>query len=62
MVLGQGNQELQKKLNYAREFAAETVIIKDDVVYTTETDLLDQEIKNIEQADAEWEKRLNQSS
>jgi len=31
------------KKNYARQFAAETVIGQEDLAYTTETDLLEQE-------------------
>ncbi|MFM7363812.1 MAG: hypothetical protein ACKO11_04790 [Cuspidothrix sp.] len=37
---------LQKKIAFAREFAAEKVIGKEDVVYSTETDLLEQEFEN----------------
>lgn len=37
---------LQKKIAFAREFAAEKVIGKEDAVYSTETDLLEQEFHN----------------
>ena len=37
---------LQKKIAFAREFAAEKVIGKEDAVYSTETDLLEQEFQN----------------
>jgi hypothetical protein len=49
---------LQQKMNFARQFAAETVIENKDLVYSTETDLLDQEIERSAQIDAEWQKRL----
>lgn len=52
---------VQNKINYARQFAAQNVITKDDLVYTTETDLLDQEIENSAQIDAEWQRRLRES-
>jgi hypothetical protein len=34
---------VQGKISYARKFAAQSVIGKDDLVYTTESDLLEQE-------------------
>ena len=37
---------LQKKIAFAREFATEKVIGKEDAVYSTETDLLEQEFQN----------------
>jgi hypothetical protein len=49
---------LQHKIDFARQFAAETVIENQDLVYSTETDLLDQEIERSAQIDAEWHKRL----
>jgi len=61
MQLNQPSAELQKKIAYARQFAAETVIDRKDLVYTTETDLLEQEIEHQEQIDAEWQRRLKDS-
>lgn len=58
--LNQANADLQKKLTYAQQFAAETVIGQADLVYTTETDLLEQEVERSAQIDAEWERRLNE--
>lgn len=43
---------LQDKIDYAHQFAAEKVIGHEDLAYTTETDLLEQE-------DAEWQRRLD---
>jgi hypothetical protein len=60
-LLNPDNREIQQKLAYAEQFAAETVIQKSDLVYTTETDLIDQEIDRADQIDAEWQKRINQS-
>jgi hypothetical protein len=46
---------LQDKIDYAHQFAAEKVIGHEDLAYTTETDLLEQE-------DAEWQRRLERGS
>lgn len=46
---------LQDKIDYAHQFAAEKVIGHEDLAYTTETDLLEQE-------DAEWQRRLDRGS
>jgi hypothetical protein len=40
-LLASAEPFLQQKIAYAHSFAAETVIDEDDLVYTTETDLLD---------------------
>jgi len=34
------------KIAYAHQFATETVIVQEDLVYTTETDLLEQEARS----------------
>jgi hypothetical protein len=52
------NPQLQAKINYAQQFADQKVITGDNVVYSTEKDLL-------EQADDllnDWDKRLSDSS
>ncbi|GET44132.1 hypothetical protein [Microseira wollei] len=61
MLLNQADADLQKKIAYARQFATETVINREDLAYTTETDLIEQELEQSEQIDAEWQRRLNQS-
>ena len=60
-ILADDNSIIQEKLNYARQFAKKTVINKDNLAYTTETDLLEQEEQNSDKIDAEWQKRLDQS-
>ncbi len=45
-LLADADSSLQKKISFAREFATEKVISKEDSVYSTETDLLAQEFKN----------------
>lgn len=56
--LNQSDEKLQQKLDYARQFAAEKVITEQDITYSTETDLIEQEIKRSEQIDREWQQRL----
>lgn len=60
--LRQPSPELQQKLAFARRYATQTVVREADLAYTTEKDLLEQEIERSEEIDAEWRRRLNQSS
>ncbi|MDM9384508.1 hypothetical protein QUB80_27970 [Chlorogloeopsis sp. ULAP01] len=62
MVLANPDTQLQEKLAYAQQFAAEKVIGKEDLVYLTETDLLEQEVENTAQIDAEWQRRLEEGT
>lgn len=59
--LNQADDRLRDKLAYAEQFATETIIGSDDLVYTTERDLTEQDIERSAQIDAEWQRRLNQS-
>ncbi len=59
--LASADTGLQQKIAYARQFATETVIGKEDLVYTTETDLLQQELERSDEIDAEWQRRLRES-
>ena len=59
--LNQANAKLQSKIAYAQQFAAETVIGTDDLAYTTERDLLEQDVEHADKIDAEWQRRLKQS-
>lgn len=54
------DDRLQQKLLYAEQFAAATVIDPDNLAYTTERDLIEQDIENADKIDAEWQQRLNQ--
>ena len=49
---------LQKKIAYAQQFAVQNVITQENLVYTSETDLLDQEIERSDKIDDEWQRRL----
>ena len=62
VALNQAGDEVQQKITFARQFAQTKVISDRDITYTTETDLLDQNLKNIEQGDREWQQRLDASS
>jgi len=52
------NPTVQHKLAYAEQFAAETVIQQSDLIYSTDRDLIEQDIERSTQIDAEWERRL----
>ncbi|MEA5598880.1 hypothetical protein [Rivularia sp. UHCC 0363] len=54
------DEKLQQKIDYAHQFATNTVIGKDNLAYSTETDLIDQELERSDQIDAEWRKRLEE--
>lgn len=59
-LIESADEQLQKKIDYAHEFAANTVIDQENLVYSTETDLIEQESERSAQIDAEWQKRLEQ--
>lgn len=60
--LTQATAELKKKITYARQFATQNIIKREDLAYTTETDLIEQEIARKDQIDAEWQRRLESGS
>ncbi|UBF26627.1 hypothetical protein K9N68_01025 [Kovacikia minuta CCNUW1] len=57
--LNQAESRLEQKLNYARKFAAQTIIDTEDLAYTTERGLMEQEVEQADQIDAEWQRRLD---
>ncbi len=66
-LLANPEETLQRKINYAQQFATEKVIGSEDLVYSTETDLIDQELEGMArpsnlsaQMEAEWQRRLQQ--
>lgn len=61
IALHKANPALQKKIAYASQFAAQKVIGRDDLAYTTETDLIEQQIEQSDKIDAEWRRRLDES-
>lgn len=60
-LLASSDLVLQQKIAYASQFAAQSTITKDDVVYSTDSDLLEQESQNPAQIDADWQRRLSGS-
>ncbi|MBW4548555.1 MAG: hypothetical protein KME25_29605 [Symplocastrum torsivum CPER-KK1] len=62
IALSQADPIVQKKIAYAQQFAAQNVITEENLVYTSENDLLDQEIDRKDQIDAEWRRRLESGS
>jgi len=62
ILLNQADVTLQKKIAYAEKFAAQNVINQEDLVYTSETNLLDQELERSDQIDDEWRRRLESGS
>lgn len=59
--LAAADTTLQQKIAYARQFALITFIGTENLAYSTETDLLEQEAERSDQIDAEWQRRLRQS-
>ncbi len=60
VYLNEANPTLQQKLDYAKQFAAESYISEADLAYTTERDLIEQEIDQADKIDAEWQRRLEE--
>ncbi len=60
LALNNADASLQQKIAYASQFAQQKVIGESDLTYTTETDLLDQNLANRDRIDSEWQRRLNQ--
>ncbi|MGL5079045.1 MAG: hypothetical protein ACRDBG_24870, partial [Waterburya sp.] len=62
IALHQPDQSLRQKIAYAGQFAQQKIIGDRDITYTTEDDLLDQNLKNADQIDREWQQRLESGS
>ena len=57
-ALNQADETTQQKLSYARQFAATVAIDANDLAYSTEQDLTEQELRRADKIDAEWQRRL----
>ncbi|ELR99015.1 hypothetical protein [Gloeocapsa sp. PCC 73106] len=57
-MLSQASDSLGQKIAYARRFAAQKVIGDEDITYSTEQDLLDQNLQRADQIDQDWLNRL----
>lgn len=62
ILLTTPDPELQQKIAYAQQYAAQTVVSEKELAYTTETDLLEQETQQADKIDTEWRRRLSGSS
>lgn len=61
IALNQADSNLKHKIEYTKKLATEIVINNQDVAYTTEKSILEQEIEQVDKIDTEWQRRLNQS-
>ncbi|MEL6928701.1 MAG: hypothetical protein AAFO95_08710 [Cyanobacteria bacterium J06600_6] len=61
IALSRPNSALSQKLAYAAQFKGQKVISDRDITYTTEDDLLDQNIQNADKIDQDWQKRIDNS-
>ncbi|QDZ40934.1 hypothetical protein FRE64_13885 [Euhalothece natronophila Z-M001] len=58
LKLAASDQTFQGKLKQAQKFASETILSEEDVAYSTEEDLTEQEAKQSDKIDEEWKRRL----
>ncbi|ACB50770.1 hypothetical protein cce_1420 [Crocosphaera subtropica ATCC 51142] len=57
-LLQDKDETIQHKLEYASQFANQAILQQSDITYTTEKDILQQEIEQADKIDQEWQKRL----
>ncbi len=62
IALENPDPSLRQKILYTRQFAQQKIIDRGDTAYTTETDLLEQNLANKDKIDQEWQKRLESGS
>lgn len=58
-ALSSANPTVQEKLAFARQFAAQAIVSSENLAYTTEKDLTEQEAENKDAIDEEWRRRLS---
>jgi len=58
-LLSRGDQLLRDKLQQAEEFAAKTVLSDQEVAYSTEQELMEQEAERSDKIDEDWKRRLS---
>lgn len=61
VALNEAGSAIQEKIAFAQQFAAQTVVSRENLAYTTEKDLTEQEFEQREKLDAEWRDRLKAS-
>lgn len=62
IALSKSDPSLRQKISYASQFARQKVIGEGDITYTTEDDLLDQNIKNAAKIDRDWQNRIDRET
>lgn len=60
IALNQASETVLQKIDYARQFANQTIIDRKNLAYTTEQDLIEQELEQADKIDAQWQRRLNE--
>jgi len=58
-ILVSRNQELHNKLQEVQAFASQTVLSEENIAYSTEQDLIEQEAERSDQIDEDWKRRLS---
>ena len=58
-LLSQVSSKIRQKLAFAGQFAQQKIISDRDLAYSTESDLLDQNLQNKAKIDAQWQERLD---
>ncbi len=58
-ILVSPDRGLEAKLETAQKFASNTVLSEEEIAYSTEEDLIDQEATRSDKIDEDWERRLN---
>ncbi len=57
-VLAQIDDPVREKLSFAKTLASQTIVTAENLAYSTETDLIDQEIANKDKIDEEWQRLI----
>jgi hypothetical protein len=57
-ALAQLDDPVREKISFAKTLAGQTIVTAENLAYTTETDLVDQEIANKDKIDEEWQRLI----
>ncbi|MFH7243341.1 MAG: hypothetical protein ACHWZW_10880 [Spirulina sp.] len=57
-TLAQLDDPVREKLSFAKTLASQTIVTAENLAYSTETDLVDQEIANKDKIDEEWQRLI----
>jgi hypothetical protein len=62
IALNAAPPEIEEKITFAQQYAAQTVVDANNLAYTTAKELTEQEHEQRDKLDAEWQKRLDSSN